>query len=87
MKDILQDIVANKRLEVERQKQAVPLSLLLGLGSEQLERSTRSMRACSVPCSSRVMLSSWAIMAPLERNTSHNLGLFQKKRPATQTTQ
>ena len=50
MKDILQDIVANKRLEVERQRQAVPLSLLLGLGSEQLERPTRSMRRSIAAC-------------------------------------
>ncbi len=50
MKDILQDIVANKRLEVERQRQAVPLSLLLGLGSEQLERPTRSMRQSLAAC-------------------------------------
>ena len=50
MKDILQDIVANKRLEVERQKQAVPLSLLLGLGSEQLERPTHSMRQSITTC-------------------------------------
>ena len=45
MKDILQDIVANKRIEVERQKQAVKLQTLLGLGGERLERPTRSMRA------------------------------------------
>lgn len=44
MKDILQDIVANKRIEVERQKQAVKLQPLLGLGGERLERPTRSMR-------------------------------------------
>ena len=35
MKDILQDIMANKRIEVERQKQAVQLQTLLGLGGEQ----------------------------------------------------
>lgn len=45
MKDILQDIVANKRIEVERQKRAVKLQTLLGLGGERLERPTRSMRA------------------------------------------
>ena len=45
MKDILQDIVANKRIEVVRQKQAVKLQTLLGLGGERLERPTRSMRA------------------------------------------
>lgn len=45
MKDILQDIIANKRREVERQKQAVSLQTLLSLGSDRLERMTVSMRA------------------------------------------
>lgn len=45
MKDILQDIIANKRIEVERQKQAVALQTLLRLGGDRLERATRSMRA------------------------------------------
>ena len=43
-KDILQDIIANKRVEVERQKAAVSLRTLLSLGSDRLERPTRSMR-------------------------------------------
>ena len=45
MKDILQDIIANKRIEVERQKQAVRLQTLLGMGGERLEHPARSMRA------------------------------------------
>lgn len=44
-KDILQDIIANKRIEVARQKQAVSLQTLLALGSDRMERDTRSMRA------------------------------------------
>lgn len=44
MKDILQDIIAHKRIEVERQKQAVSLQTLLALGSDRLERTPRSMR-------------------------------------------
>lgn len=44
MKDILQDIIANKRLEVARQKEAVKLQTLLGLAGERLERPTHSMR-------------------------------------------
>lgn len=44
MKDILQEIIANKRLEVERQKQAIPLPVLLALGGDRLERETRSMK-------------------------------------------
>lgn len=43
-KDILQDIIANKRVEVERQKEAVSLRTLLSLGSDRLERPTSSMR-------------------------------------------
>ncbi len=43
-KDILQTIVAHKRIEVARQKQAVSLQTLLALGSDRLERDTRSMR-------------------------------------------
>mgnify|MGYP000184674591 CR=1 FL=1 len=41
-KDILQDIIANKRIEVARQKQAVSLQTLLALGSDRMERDTRS---------------------------------------------
>lgn len=50
-KDILQDIIANKRIEVARQKQAVSLQTLLALGSDRMERDTRSMRAAleSIP--------------------------------------
>lgn len=44
MKDILQTIIAHKRIEVERQKAAVPLATLLGLGSDRLERHPISMR-------------------------------------------
>ena len=43
-KDILRDIIANKRMEVERQKAAVSLRTLLSLGDDRLERPTRSMR-------------------------------------------
>lgn len=55
MKDILQDIIANKHIEVERQKQAVRLQTLLGLGGEQLERPTRSMRAALAASSSGII--------------------------------
>lgn len=54
-KDILQEIVANKRLEVDRQKEAVKLQTLLGLGSERLERPVRSMRAALVASSSGII--------------------------------
>jgi indole-3-glycerol phosphate synthase len=45
MRDILQNIIANKRVEVDRQKQAVSLGTLLALGHERIDRSTVSMRA------------------------------------------
>ena len=44
MKDILQDIIANKRIESRPAKQAVQLRTLLALGGERLERTTYSMR-------------------------------------------
>jgi Indole-3-glycerol phosphate synthase len=44
MKDILQDIVANKRLEVERHKQVVTLDAMLSMGEKCFERPTLSMR-------------------------------------------
>ncbi|OAV75164.1 Indole-3-glycerol phosphate synthase [Bacteroidales bacterium Barb7] len=45
MTDILQEIVADKRIEVARQKEAIPLSALLALGKHRLlERDTISMR-------------------------------------------
>jgi indole-3-glycerol phosphate synthase len=41
---ILQEIVANKRLEVERQKKAVSLQTLLAMGSERFDRPVLSLR-------------------------------------------
>jgi indole-3-glycerol phosphate synthase len=42
--DILETIIANKRLEMARQKEAVPLDLLLNLGSKRLDCKTVSVR-------------------------------------------
>ena len=42
--DILETIVANKRLEVARQKVAVPLDLLFNLGARRMNRQIVSMR-------------------------------------------
>jgi indole-3-glycerol phosphate synthase len=42
--DILQTIVASKRLEVARQKQAMSLELMLSFGAKQLNRRPCSMR-------------------------------------------
>ncbi len=55
MKDILHEIVANKRKEVERQKEAIPLHTLLALGSDRLERNTISMRASLAASSSGII--------------------------------
>lgn len=55
MKDILQEIIANKRIEVDRQKQAVRLQTLLALGGERLERTTYSMRASLAASSSGII--------------------------------
>jgi indole-3-glycerol phosphate synthase len=42
--DILETIVANKRTEVARQKQAVPVESMLSLGTKQMSRYPVSMR-------------------------------------------
>ena len=42
--DVLEAIVANKRLEVARQKEAMSLSMMLSLGERNLNRTTFSMR-------------------------------------------
>lgn len=55
MKDILQHIIENKRVEVERQKQAVSLSMLLALGYERIDRPTVSMRASLETSSSGII--------------------------------
>lgn len=55
MKDILQTIIAHKRLEVQRQKAAVSLHTLLGLGSDRLERNTISMRKALAASSSGII--------------------------------
>jgi indole-3-glycerol phosphate synthase len=55
MKDILQNIIENKRVEVERQKQAVSLNTLLALGSERIERPVISMRSALSASSSGII--------------------------------
>lgn len=42
--DILDTIIANKRLEVKRQKQAVPLQTLISLGNDRIDSPVNSMR-------------------------------------------
>lgn len=44
MNNILDKIVVNKRIEVEQQKQAAPLDMLLAMGGDRLDRPTLSMR-------------------------------------------
>ena len=55
MKDILQEIIANKRIEVERHKQAVGLQTLLALGDERMYRPTISMRQSLAQSSSGII--------------------------------
>lgn len=55
MNDILQEIVAHKRLEIERQKEAVKMRTLLHLSGDQLERPTVSMRAALEASSSGII--------------------------------
>lgn len=45
MKDILEIIVENKRIEVARQKEAVRLQTLIKMATEGIDRQTKSMRA------------------------------------------
>lgn len=68
-KNILQEIIANKRIEVEEQKQAVPLSTLVKIGREELERPTLSM------CSS-LATSSSGIIAEFKRKSPSKGWLF-----------
>ena len=69
-KDILQDIIANKRIEVARQKQAVSLQTLLALGSDRMERDTRSMRA-ALESSPSGIISEFKRKSPLQRVWLH----------------
>jgi indole-3-glycerol phosphate synthase len=55
MNDILQEIITHKRIEVERQKQAVPLSVLLSMSSERMDRPTVSMRKSLAESSSGII--------------------------------
>ena len=55
MKDILQEIIAYKRIEVERHKQAVSLQTLLALGGERINRPTVSMRESLAQSSSGII--------------------------------
>ncbi len=55
MQDILNSIIAAKRLEVERHKRAVSLDLLLAMGSERLEHDTRSMRTALAASSTGII--------------------------------
>lgn len=54
-KSILRDIIASKRIEVTRQKQAVDLQTLSVLGSDRMGCDTRSMRAALEPFPSGIV--------------------------------
>lgn len=55
MKDILQDIVANKQKEVARQKQAIPLQTLFAMSEAYKGKPIRSMRASLAASSSGII--------------------------------
>ncbi len=69
MQDILEDIIAAKRLEIERHKRAISLHLLLAMGSERMERPTHSMRAA-------LSASSTGIIAEFKRKSPSKGWLF-----------
>lgn len=60
--DILEQIVATKRIQVARQKEAIPLNTLLAMGSEPLERNSPSMRKA-------LMVSPSGIIAEFKRKS------------------
>lgn len=70
MKDILNDIIVNKRLEVAQHKQAVPLQTMLGMASDRLDRAPLSMRAA--------LESSAGIIAEFKRKSPSKGWLFPK---------
>ena len=53
--DILETIVAHKRMEVAHQKEAAPLDLLFSLGSQRLSRPAISMRQALMRSSSGII--------------------------------
>ena len=53
--DILDKIIETKKVEVARQKEAVPLSSLLTIGEERLNRQTLSMRQALATSSSGII--------------------------------
>ncbi|MDR3142877.1 MAG: indole-3-glycerol phosphate synthase TrpC [Tannerellaceae bacterium] len=55
MKDILHEIIRNKRIEVSRQKQAVDLRTLLTTGNDSLERKTCSMKTALAASASGII--------------------------------
>lgn len=55
MRDILQDIIAHKRIEIENDKKAQPLSALLSGSDNYMNRNTYSMRAALQRSSSGII--------------------------------
>lgn len=53
--DILEQIIATKRIEVARQKEAIPLNTLVAMGSDRLDRNTLSMRKSLAASSSGII--------------------------------
>ncbi|MDR1202142.1 MAG: indole-3-glycerol phosphate synthase TrpC [Tannerellaceae bacterium] len=55
MKDILHEIISNKRVEVDEQKLAVDLRTLLTIGNDPLERKTFSMKTALADSASGII--------------------------------
>ncbi|MDR2809152.1 MAG: indole-3-glycerol phosphate synthase TrpC [Tannerellaceae bacterium] len=60
---MIDSILANKRREVERQKQAVGLATLLSMAGERMERPTHSMRK-ALACSSTGIIAEFKRKSP-----------------------
>jgi len=73
--DILETITTHKRIEVARQKEAVPLDLLFSLGSQRLNRPTSSMRQA-------LERSSSGIIAEFKRRSPSKGWLFPQAKVA-----
>ncbi|OAV69340.1 Indole-3-glycerol phosphate synthase [Bacteroidales bacterium Barb4] len=78
MTDILQEIVADKRIEVARQKEAIPLSALLALGGDGV------FRYATLPMRSTLASSSSGIIAEFKRK-SPSKGWLNSKAGVTRT--
>lgn len=82
MKDILSEIIAHKRIEIEQQKQAVSLSQLQEQAAVMMQEAVGTGASCTTPVRSMkraLASSSSGIIAEFKRR-SPSKGLDQGKR-------